>query len=159
MKRQTIYILCIAVLLLLNIGLTLLLLTGRKPGLPGGPRQDAAAYIIRELNLDASQQQQFEKLREEHRQHTRPLHDSLMATRDRLYSSASYADTALARTYAAAMGDLHARLDWYTYDHFRQVKALCNDQQQQRFDNIIREALKMMAPGKRPPEDRQRPQH
>jgi hypothetical protein len=43
------------------------------------------------------------------------------------------------------------KIELLTFQYFKQVRALCDASQKQKFDKIIGEALKMMRPSPPPP--------
>ena len=83
-------IVTIAVLLLLiiNTGLVVFLVLGRKEKSFQSPysRQDNFELMARELNLQEEQKAQHKLLREEHFKNVRPYYDSIRTTKMALYA-------------------------------------------------------------------------
>lgn len=120
---------------------------GRQAPPPQPARADA--FIIRELQLDATQQQQYRRLVEEHRRRTQDIRANIRAAKDEFFGLLQdTATTDSAKTAAAArISRFTEELDLVTFQHFQQVRAICTPQQQQHFDEIIRKVIGMMAGG------------
>jgi protein CpxP len=115
---------------------------GPSSGMPehGGP----AAFLIRELKLTEDQQQQFEKLKRAHHEHIEQVQDSLHELRELFFHELSVSDTRKADSLAKVIGEKQSSIERITFDHFKQVRAICTPEQQKRFDEVIQEALRMM---------------
>ncbi|MEQ9297495.1 MAG: periplasmic heavy metal sensor [Cyclobacteriaceae bacterium] len=89
--------------------------------------------LVRQLDLDETQQVQFEGLKEDHftvvnpkMKKIRELKKALMNTADR--------DEALQLT--SDIGKLEGEIDYLTFEHFTKVRAMCTPEQQQKMDEI-----------------------
>ncbi len=148
--KQTLLTALVVILVVLNIGLMAFMWFGQHPG--GPPESpDTTKFIINELKFDKTQEQQYLLL--QHR-----LSDSLHQVRkgereihDRFFEMmhAETPDSALVATTIDSMGHIRAQIEYLTFQHFRQVRAMCTADQQKKFDNIISEAMRRMGP--RPP--------
>jgi Spy/CpxP family protein refolding chaperone len=143
-----------ALLLLLNGGtLAYLLLRDNKEERPPRPGHNAAEFIISELKLDDQQQQQFGELKAQHRstirqaeQEDKRLHDfyfSLLKTEN--------PDKNMVDSVSSLMANQRSIIETATFDHFRQLRKLCRDDQKKRFDLIIDEIARRIAPKGPPP--------
>ncbi len=108
----------------------------------GGPFE----FLSKELKLTKQQQDAYIILRDEHRRNSRELQDSIREAKDALFTLLKQ-DTVkpeelTQRTNNAAA--LSSRLDLVTFHHFQKLRALCTPEQQKRFDEIIREAMRGM---------------
>lgn len=149
----------IVVLLLLAANITTLALlwtrgaapaTG-KPGPPqhGGPFE----YLSRELSFDQQQREDYAVLRDEHRSKAREMEEDIRQAKDdyfALLKQPSVSDSALV-PYLDKITSIERELDLLTFHHFQQVRKICTPQQQQRFDDIIQQALHSMRPKGPPP--------
>ncbi len=142
--------LMIAVLLLLAANMATLAVfwinKEKKPSpLKGGGA--AADFIIREVGFDSQQQRQYRELIKEHRrgaeQIRRQIHDAKNQFFE-LLQQPSVSDS-VKKAAAIAANEGAMQLDLQTFDHFRKVRELCRPDQQQKFDRIIHNALRMMA--------------
>ena len=138
----------IVALLLLNFG-TLTFMWTHHPGGPRGQRPgDVFHFLVSELKMTDEQQKQYEVLRDEHhhqveekQQEGRKLHDTFYE----LLRNPKIDSLMVAQT-ADAIAVNQKQIDLITFYHFQKVRAICTPQQQQKFDEIIAEALRMMSP-------------
>ncbi|MEO6542223.1 MAG: Spy/CpxP family protein refolding chaperone [Ferruginibacter sp.] len=145
-------------LLTANIVTLILLWTNKKQAggvenkMPPPPGQ-VFEFINRELKLDPAQREAYTKLRDEHQADVRPLQDSIRKSKDKFFEllqSENVSDT-LVQEYSKKTGELEQRRDVFTFRHFQKLRAICNKEQQSRFDSIIQEALRRMGGPKRLP--------
>ena len=146
------------ILLLLTANMvTLALLWIHRPGnekdrkMQGPPPGQAFEFITKELKLDSPQQATYKILREEHQKGQQPLQDSIRMAKDgffALLSQASVSDDSL-KMYSNRISMAEQQLDMYTFRHFQKLRAICNKEQQTKFDSIIQQVLRSLAPGKR----------
>jgi Spy/CpxP family protein refolding chaperone len=117
---------------------------------PGG---QVFEFINNELNLDAAQQSTYKTLREEHQAGIRPVHDSMRKAKDRLFDLLQQENVAEATMleYGKRIGELEQQRDVITFKHFQKLRAICNKEQQKKFDNIIQDVLRRMGGPKRQP--------
>jgi len=123
----------------------------------GGPQ--LFEYISRELKFDQKQKDAYALLRDEHHNGAEKLQDSIKAAKDELFTMLqrpnTTEDAVAAQSNKAAA--LTSELDVFTFHHFQKVRALCNADQQKRFDEIIQEAIHSMAQPQGPPPGGGRP--
>ena len=120
---------------------------GRQPG------GQVFEFINHELNLDPAQQQTYKTLREEHQAGVRPVQDSIRKAKDRFFDLLQQENVAEATMleYSKRIGELEQQRDIITFKHFQKLRAICNKEQQGKFDNIIKDVLRRMGGPKRPP--------
>ena len=119
------------------------------------PRGQAStkAFIVTQLGLNASQQQTYEQLVQQHRQNVGIIQEELRGAKDAFFNSVAHPETTQAQLDALSsnIANYQKELDMLTYQHFKKVRALCNDEQKVKFDNIIKQVMRMMGPaGGRP---------
>ena len=110
-------------------------------------------FITNELSLDSTEQQAYKKLREEHQAGIRPLQDSIRVAKDRFFDllkEENVTETTM-QVYSNKIGELEQQRDVFTFKHFQKLRAICNKEQQIKFDNIIQDVLRRMGGPKRPP--------
>lgn len=109
-------------------------------------------FINHELNLDTAEQLAYKTLREEHQAGVRLLQDSIRKAKDRFFDllrEENVAETTV-QEYSKKIGELEQQRDVITFKHFQKLRALCNKEQQIKFDNIIQDVLHRMGGPKRP---------
>ncbi len=142
----------IAFLLLIALNIitlsTLWIMHERETGRPAGNQPELVDFLVKELGLDSAQKKQLIVLRDEHRQQMQAIRrnnrDAKNAFFD-LLQQEDLTDTALAAA-AKEAARYDAETDMLTFRHFQKIRALCNAEQQVRFESVIRQVLRMMAP-------------
>lgn len=140
-------------LVLCNIGLILTLWL--KPAVQnddrprhGGPRN----FVIRSLKFSDAQVAQYDELIHDHQHAMRTLREEAMGYRQQLFEQLKDGSGAANRdSLEKLIGNTQKQIERVTYDHFAQVRKICNDDQKREFDNIIADVIKRMNGGMRPP--------
>lgn len=107
-------------------------------------------FINNELKLDSSQRDKYRKLREEHRVVQSTIQDSLRKLKDDFFAllkQPGSSDSSILLAAKRVSGTVQ-QMELLTFRHFQKVRALCSVEQQQKFDDIIQEVLRRMAPRK-----------
>ena len=115
--------------------------------------QDVFSYLSNELKLDKQQQEAYAAMKDAHHEAAQKLQDSIRTTKDALFTllkQGNVTDDAVMQL-GNKEASLNIQLDTLTFHHFQKVRALCNPDQQKKFDNIIQEALRMMGRPQGPP--------
>jgi Spy/CpxP family protein refolding chaperone len=117
---------------------------------PGG---QVFEFINHELSLDPAQQQTYKTLREAHQAGIRPVQDSIHKAKDRFFDLLQQENVAEATMmeYGKRIGELEQQRDVITFKHFQKLRAICNKEQQAKFDDIIKDVLRRMGGPKRRP--------
>lgn len=153
MKNTTIYKLIIVLLVAMNLA-TLTFMWFNRPGREKqGDKAQAANFLIRELDMNQHQQAQYQKLRQEHRaklnvlnQRDKMLHKHFF---DLLVKGS--VDSVSLESMASAIAANRKEMELVTYEHFDLIKKILNPAQQQKFDSIFQDVLRMVLPLPPPP--------
>ena len=124
----------------------------RLPPPPGG---QVFEFINHELKLDSSQREAYRKLRDEHQAKQQLIQDSVRKLKDAFFAllqQPAIADSAV-EAGAKRITAMEEQLELITFRHFQQVRVICTPDQQKKFDTIIQDVLRRMAP----PKNRQGP--
>jgi len=152
--KQSLLILLVLVLVVLNLGLVTFMWYSQRPDNgPGGPA--TARFLIKELNFDKTQEQQYMELQHQFTNSLEPIKRNERQMHDRFFEMlhAETPDSAQVAALIDSMGRNRGEIEFITFVHFRQVRALCNKEQQLKFDKIIAETMRRMGP---PPPRKQR---
>ncbi len=143
-------------LVLLNLGTLTFMWLNRPPmhGRPGGQRENAGEFLIEKVGFNPDQREQYRSMREDHRQFTRSIEDSIGFYKNSLFKSLPKGDLSEAERISENIARLHKKIEISTFDHFVEVRNLCTSEQVPKFDAVIEEVLKMMAPSPGPPKRR-----
>jgi protein CpxP len=139
-------------LVLCNVGLILVLWF--KPAAKhdgprhGGPRD----FVIGKLKLNDDQIRQYDELIGEHQAAMRTLRDEAMQYRQQLFSHLRDGGSAVNKdSLGQLVANTQKQIEIVTYDHFAEVRKICNNDQKKEFDHIIADVIKKMNGGMRPP--------
>jgi len=154
MKIDKIKLLTTLVIILLLINITMLagiwrLMDWKNMRLMPPPQAGPKEFIISKLGLNTEQQKVFEELRQEHFMQMSNLRDEIKKEKTDLYNLLKnpVIDTAETYNYFASIMAKEERLERITFEHFRKLRAVCNNEQKQHFDVIIDKVLHMVMHG------------
>ena len=116
------------------------------PPPPGGGQ--VFEFITNELKLDSAQQAAFRKLRDEHQAGQKDIQDSIRKVKDAFFELLKQPniDDAAVQAAAKKASETEQQLELLTFRHFQKLRAICNPEQQKKFDTIIQDVLRHMAP-------------
>jgi Spy/CpxP family protein refolding chaperone len=141
--------LVILILLLINIG-TLSFLWINRPPRENGPRRggEIGEFLMHELHFTPEQRKQFEQLRDEHRSSVKELRDNNERLRGKLYDSMGTVptDSSYVHQLADSITQVQKQIEISTFYHFQKVRLICTPEQQQEFDQVIKEGLNIRPP-------------
>lgn len=111
-------------------------------------------FFTRELQFTTKQKEQFIVLREHHRREREVLKINNKKAHDAFFNllKSPLVDSIPIKKAVAQILKIKEKEEWSTFYHFQKVRSICNEIQKQKFDKIINEAARMMAP--RPPKDK-----
>jgi hypothetical protein len=118
---------------------------------PGMNQQAPPDRLIQELNFSEEQKISFLKLRDAHRQIIRECKNKNF--RDDFFSQLKNGDEIKANAMADSIASTQKKIEMATFNHFKEVRNLCNEKQKEHFDLIIGDVLRMMGRPPRPNEN------
>jgi hypothetical protein len=130
----------IIILLLANIFLLVFFLGKKGPEKKShNQRPPVAVFLEKDLGFSASQMEAYEKMRQQHRQDTKPLFEDIRLTKVKFYKLLS--DTGVRESVIDSIGTLigekQKALDLRAFRNFKEIRALCNDSQRPVYDSLI----------------------
>ena len=159
-NSKTGWAIVILVLVLINIATLLTFWCSKKRVFndhqPPPNRGGAATFIIKELALDSTQQIEYAALVQEHQQAIRAIKEQVKTAKEayfKLLSDSSAKQETIDAAIAKAT-TLEEQIDIKTFEHFKKVRAFCTPEQKKKFDTIILDVFRMMAPDKHQPQPR-----
>jgi len=159
--KQKIIVGAIVVLLLLNLGTLATLWIGHFRGPekiishgPGAHPDHVSHFLTRELNFDAAQKKEFQRLQSRQIAQMDKFQEEVNTCKRRMMDELlkSSPDPARVKELAAEVGEkegLKARL---VFTHLEEIKAICRPEQKKKFDSIVSELLSVMKPPEPPGE-------
>ena len=146
-SKNKILVWAVVVLIIVNVAVltTIWLLHNRQRPERGTP----ADYLVKELSLNNDQQNKLHELAKEHHRQSQEIRGQIKDARHELFKLLQQPNVSDSIKKAAADNvakDLE-QLDLLTFNHFQQVRSICNPDQQKKFDEIIEDVLEMIASG------------
>jgi Spy/CpxP family protein refolding chaperone len=119
----------------------------------GDPNQmDGKMFLAKELKFTPGQSEKFAKLRDEHFSTSRKLIDEMHKSMDDMMDLIkSGGDEKKADEFANITVAKQKELQVLAFKHFKSIREICDDKQKEKFDSIIKDVSKMMAPQGPPP--------
>jgi protein CpxP len=154
MKLDKVKILSILVVLLICINLATLagVWMMRPPNPHGFGAMSPKEFIITKLEFTDEQAEAFELLRKSHFDTIQKLREQIRSEKEEMYAGLkTKGNEAAAYDHLAKVIACEEQAEKITFEHFRQVRELCNDQQKQHFDAIINQVIKMVGLQAPPP--------
>ena len=154
LTTTNVIILALVVMVFLNFFSLYMLHTAKqemRAGRQGADRgrKEPKYLIIDRLGFSKEQIDEYEALIREHRSIVEPTRRNIRELKKELYSLLYLPlDDPKVESLISEIDLKNRELEVATFEHFRQVRALCNEEQKKELDRIINRVLEMMAPGK-----------
>jgi Spy/CpxP family protein refolding chaperone len=144
----------IALLLLLNTGLLVVLLTQNQRQEHERPHHKRPKeLIVKQLHLDTAQEAQFEESMHWHHTHIQKLDDSIRTVRKELYQllQQSSTDEDRKNVLLEQFSALHRKVEQTHWQHFSELKQICRPDQLDNFAELTEQLMQLFPRGGRPP--------
>lgn len=144
MKKNT--LLYILIILLLGFNGYFIATQFKKPprNKPGGPE----VFIAKELNFDEAQMAQFDALLVPHQMQIRDISHQKRRLKDQLFEMMFQEDVPQSAmdSILVEIGRSEQERDRVVFNHFREVRKICNESQRRKFEKILVGALRRNGP-------------
>ena len=120
----------------------------KKAGPGHEPQSGVADFLTKELGFDSLQNQSLRLLRDAHQLQIRELRKGNREVKEAFFELLKQPNISDSMVEAAAKKSFQfdEQSEILTFHHFQQIRNLCTDTQKTKFDKIIQEVLRMMAP-------------
>ncbi|MEP7196349.1 MAG: hypothetical protein ABI851_07490 [Saprospiraceae bacterium] len=116
-----------------------------------GRKEEPKKVIIKRLDLDDKQVEEYEKLINWHKEKIHIADDQMMAIKNELYSSLQNGkQTSSNDSLINSIGQLQMSIEQINYKHFQDIRNLCRPDQQKLFDSLSGDITKLFATKKLP---------
>jgi Spy/CpxP family protein refolding chaperone len=148
MKKEKFFMITTFVLLLLNTATLIFLFKNQQQNFPGKMEGNPGEYIIRELDLDASQQKQFEVLRRQHQEQLRNIRDEDRRLHDVYFGmlKTNFQQRGAVDSITSLISARRKQAELALFDHFAGLRAICNPSQNEKLNSIIDEIARRLSP-------------
>ena len=143
--------LSLAALILLNVVLIFILIKKPHQNKEHHPERD---FLTEQLQFSEGQKEKFLLLDEIHKEKMMNITHKIRAQKDILFNSFSDENINI-DSLANITGSLEAQKELEVFHFFKKVREICSNEQQEKFDKIIKKALK--GGGARPPRNNGNP--
>ena len=109
--------------------------------------RDMMAYSLEnEVGFDQAQMKKYQQLKEEHKAKIKPMFEDMHATKMKFYKYLQQPpDDSIINNLATAIGEKQKNIDVQIFHHFNELRAVCTQQQQPRFDSLIQRVVSKMS--------------
>lgn len=144
MKKSTLLLISVVMLLLLNIATLsfLFLQSQRSVKAERGPKN----IIIDRLDFNNEQQKEFKEAIEWHRKKISDIDRKIRKAKFDLYSQLKNENTKTKDSIIANIADYHIEIENVHFKHFLKIKSICNDTQKDKFDKLIVDLPRLFSP-------------
>jgi len=151
MKTRNLLIAVIFLLVLVNIG-TLTFIWVNRPGKEPVP-PDTREFLVRELSLDRKQQIIQNALMLNHRKKMKELQFRDQALHNRFFNLLTTypSDSLLLKKMTDSIAWVRVKMEESTFRYFDQLRRILTPEQQERFDTVFRDLLRVIIPVPPPP--------
>lgn len=151
MKKNTLLYILVVFLLVMNGYFMYEIFVDKSPK---GP--NPGKFIAKELQFDEAQMEKFSVMNDRHHEEMMRIMHDVKRLKDELFdyiSQETYSEEKVAEL-TRRIGDQTRLRDEKTFYHFKAVQEICNDEQRERFNTLIKDALhpprRPRGPGRRP---------
>ena len=134
----------------------------QPPGMehPGGQQEqmgmhhhmDGKMFLAEELKFTPEQTEKFNKLRDDHFTASKKTIDEMHKSMDDMMDLIKTGgNDAKAEELATQISAKQKELQLMAFRHFKSIRELCDDKQKEKFDTVLKDIVKMMAPPGPPP--------
>jgi hypothetical protein len=101
--------------------------------------------LEKEVGFSKEQLASFEKMKETHKKKMKPLFDDLRSAKDSFYvlMNRNEADSVL-QSALKKIGEKQQALDMQMFRNFKEVRALCTQEQLVKYDTVIQKVIRKM---------------
>ncbi|KOY52991.1 Spy/CpxP family protein refolding chaperone [Polaribacter dokdonensis] len=113
-----------------------------------GKKPPARNFLTNQLNFSEEQKGVFTELDEKHRERMLDFERKITRQKDNLFSSFQEENSTIdTRAIIERTSRLEVEKELEVFEFFKQVRAICNEEQKSKFDKIIKQALRGNKPG------------
>ena len=140
----------IVILLLTNIAVLGYFIWFKRPVkkeiAPKEQRTGISEQLQKEVGFTDEQISEYKLLKDKQRENIRPMFDDMRKAKDSLFRLLSYPGVTDSMLNSAADGIARRQkmLDLQAFNHFRNVRAICRPEQQEKYDSMILRMFRRM---------------
>lgn len=135
-------------LVVFNVGMIVFFKIIKPRDCGGSFRNGPRKMIVEKLHFDAKQQQQLEASIESHIKKIKSIEDQIQHSKESLYGQLSLpkVDIKAKDSLITELGDLQKQIETSRFNHFKNIKQICNTpEQEEAFKELTVELSKMFS--------------
>ncbi|WP_430409053.1 Spy/CpxP family protein refolding chaperone [Kordia sp.] len=138
MKKNILLYILIAFLIVMNGFFMVKIFGDSRP-----PKGNPGMFIAKELQFNEAQTKAFNELNDEHHDEMRAISREVKALKDQLFDqiSETSVNTDTVNDLARRIGEKERQKDLKLFYHFKEVQKICTDEQRERLNTILKDAL------------------
>ena len=136
----------VVVLLISNLALIAFVFSGRRRPAHEGPRD----IIIERLHFNQKQVEEYDKMITGHRKSIDEMQAKMLRLKKSLYGTLIDNSTGSNDSLRTAIGNVQIEIEKINYDHFQDIRKLCDAEQQQSFNLLVNDIAELFRPMRRP---------
>jgi hypothetical protein len=142
MKKNTLLYILILVLLLVN-GFFLFKHFGDKPDHERNDRKSQKNFIVRQLDFNDAQLQDYDSLKSLHREVMKDFDGEIRVLKDQFYSHLSNSNrgTSEIDSLATLISHKEKQKDLEIFNYLYEIRRICDDTQKEKLNVIIKDAI------------------
>ena len=162
MKKNLILYILLVFLIAANVFFLYLYMGKSDDSMPSMPERNQN-FIVKELGFNENQLKQFNEKSKRHFEVMMDLSNGIKELKDNLFGTLSddSVNEATIDSISALICEIETKKEKEIYYHFRMIRDIANDEQKEKFEGILLDALRQRDQGNRPPppngQDGQRP--
>ena len=135
-------------LLVLNFFTLAFIWFHHPPGDHFPQRPPVGEFLVHELNLNDNQVKLFDELKRAHHEKVEKIQKELHVMHDSYFDllKSDNVDSTKVNSIADQMSALQKETELITFNHFKDVRNILTPEQKTKFDSVIDDVLRMMAP-------------
>ncbi len=112
------------------------------------PKSGVVDFLVKELGFDSLQKQKLISLRDAHQKKVMGLRKMNREAKDAFFDLLQRSDLpdSVIENGAKNAARFDQELDVLTFRHFSEIRNLCNEEQKKKFENVIKQVLRMIGP-------------
>lgn len=142
-KASTWFIIALVIINIISLSF-IWYMTLHKPPLPPPPQSPAKleSFFDSELNLSSDQKEEFRSIMQEHRDSTEAIKMQIDEIRKQLFNAAFNDENNVnIDSLTNQIGIKQAHFDKFIFHHFRELAKVCNKEQRQKLEQIMKSSI------------------
>lgn len=142
MKKNLILYVLLGFLIIVNGFFIFNFMGEKEKSSPRGPRRNIE-FIAKQLDFNEAQLKQLRQKSKQHHQRMFQISEEVRNLKDELFDKVSDESVSMATidSITSLIGEKEKQKDMQTFRYFKTIRELCDDQQKEKFQSILKDAM------------------